>query len=145
VLKFFTSLLKLAVLLYLLTLEQVLGLPFLFILLTLIWLDHNHNQPYRLLTLLLITSFGLAVVFDFAWLISWLLLIAGHFLVQLGQDLVQSRQRRLLLAALISSLAVLWLTQTQLRYISLAQLIVSYLLLILWLRLFKDRRRGQLV
>lgn len=144
-LKFFTSLLKLAVLLYLLTLEQVLGLPFLFILLTLIWLDHNHNQPYRLLTLLLITSFGLAVVFDFAWLISWLLLIAGHFLVQLGQDLVQSRQRRLLLAALISSLAVLWLTQTQLRYISLAQLIVSYLLLILWLRLFKDRRRGQLV
>ncbi|MEA2056278.1 MAG: hypothetical protein U9O78_00975 [Patescibacteria group bacterium] len=139
--KVITTVLKYLALIYILSLERVIGLPFLFILITLIWLEKVKNQGGRLLAILLSLSLMLSLFFNFFWSLAWLLLLLGYVFVRWGDKLVKSKRRRFLLAVLLINIVLIWAIQIRLTVFTLFQLVGSYLLILVWLRIFNSEYR----
>ncbi len=134
--KIIKAFLKYLALVYVLSLERVIGLPFLFVILSLIWFEKDKGQYFKLIGLILSQSLLLSLFFNFAWFLAWLLFLGGYIFVRFGDELVHSKRRRFLLSVLMVNLISIWTTELSLSYVTLIQLVVSYLIVLLWLRIF---------
>ncbi len=130
------TLFQLLGLILLMTAERVIGLPFLSLLLGLIWLEHVNRQTYFYPVLLLLLSFLLAVSYDFSWIMSYLLWLGASQAVAAGEKVILDKKRRFLIVVITINLLLLWWLQLATGYLSLIQFIASYLLVTLWLRVF---------
>ena len=139
--KILTSAAKLAGLLYLLTWERVVGLPLLFVLLGLIWLDKNQENDLKHLVLTAFLSLLLAAVYQLGWIASLLLFIGSELLAIHSEQLIQAKNKRLLLASALFNF-VLWAAAgIEFTHLILAQLVLSYVLVLLWLRMVSIRTK----
>ncbi|MGD9128954.1 MAG: hypothetical protein PVJ09_00470 [Candidatus Woesebacteria bacterium] len=128
IIKISKSLLKVLSLIFILCFERVIGLPFFFFLFLFIWL--NSLLFKQRIILILLTSFFLAVVYQFNFSLAFFL-IAGFFLLfTQSESVLQDKNFRLLFYSLISSLATAFLLQFALSLITIGQIAISILLLI---------------
>lgn len=121
----------------LLSVERVIGLPWVFVLLSLIWLNKNWSQKVLIIVLSLYSSLLLAIAYDFSWFASFFLLFIVLILIQFGSQIIQSQRRRFVIGLIMINLALVWITGVKLTVLSLVQLIVSYLLIVLWMKVLK--------
>jgi len=138
---FLQSILKLSLIIILLTWERVLGLPLLFVSLSLLWLDKNFKFELKYFALLILLSLFWAVVYQFSWLLALLLLSVGSLFLRSKLNFFPEKKRRVLVLTLILNLILIWVTGLELNAYSLIQLTVSYLLVLLWLRLIQIKRK----
>jgi hypothetical protein len=131
------QLLKVAGLFFLLSLERVIGLPLIFSLLGLIWLDQVENKAYSRPLLILLFSFFIAIFYHTAWLATLIVWSLSTALVVYSGGIFQGKKRRFLITVLLQNLFWLWWLKIPANYILLAQLVVSYILFVVWLRIFK--------
>ena len=124
----------------LISLERVVGLPLLFILLSLIWLDQAKNGPYLYSALLLFLSFVLTVTYNVIWPVSLLAFIITTFLVSFSSQKIKTKNRRFFIMTLGFNLFWLWWTGLLVSYLTVAQFVISYLIVIMWMRLLKLRK-----
>jgi hypothetical protein len=122
------------------SLERVVGLPLLFILLSLIWLDQAKNGPYLYSALLLFLSFVLTVTYNVIWPVSLLAFIITTFLVSFSSQKIKTKNRRFFIMTLGFNLFWLWWTGLLVSYLTVAQFVISYLIVIMWMRLLKLRK-----
>jgi hypothetical protein len=136
------ALIRILGLLLVLTLERVIGLPLLFGLFGLVWLDKNKDSVYQYPVQLLILSFMMSVVYDVMWPASFIWWLGSRLLVDASSDLIKNKKRRFLIVMLLMNLLVMWWVQLKVGYIMLAQLLISYVLIVLWMRVFKFKRQS---
>lgn len=132
---------KLLVLLFVLSFERVVGLPFIFSLFGLIWLDQSQKFFYIRPVLLLIFSFLMAVMFQTAWLTTMVVWCLSLTFMVLGTKLVRVKKRRFLIVVIIQNLLWLWWLNIPVSLSLLFQLVISYVLVIVWLRIFSKPRQ----
>lgn len=140
------SFLKLAGVVFLLTMERVVGLPFLFVFLSLVWLDKNQDRPLKLTVLLAAQSLLLAAVYHLSWLgslvglavIYWAV-VAGEGIKFKGRGLFKDKKRRILGAVLLTNLVLVWVSGLNLTFFSFIQFVLSYLLVMMWLKVLRKR------
>ena len=132
---------KLFSLVFLLSFERVVGLPFLFSLLGLIWIDQNKDVPFIKPILLLILSFFVAVMYQSAWLSTIIVWFLSYGLIVLGAKTIKVKKRRFLIVVIIQNLLWLWLLRMSANLTLLVQLVVSYVFVIIWLRIFSKSRK----
>ncbi|KUK79847.1 MAG: hypothetical protein XD95_0061 [Microgenomates bacterium 39_7] len=139
--KIVIQLLKILALIFLLSFERVIGLPFLFTLLSLIWLDSikikNHSRPL----LILLFSFLMAVFYHGAWLITLFVWLLSAWGISVGGGTIKGKKRRFILIVVLQNLVWLWWLDVPANFVLIAQLIISYILVVMWLRVFKKERR----
>ena len=134
---FITQLLKIAGLLFILSLERVIGLPFVFVLLGLIWVDHAGDRAYGQVAVLLIVSYLLAVVYHVSWTVSFLVWLVSSWGMRFGSKPVQQKKRRFLIMVIIQSIFWLWWARLNADYLLLVQFVVSYFLVIIWMKVLR--------
>ena len=122
------------------SLERVVGLPLLFILLSLIWLDQAKDGPYLYSALLLFLSYVLTVTYNVIWPVSLLAFIITAFLVSFSSQKIKTKNRRFFIMTLGFNLFWLWWTGLLVSYLTVAQFVISYLIVIMWMRLLKLRK-----
>lgn len=132
---------KLLVLLFVLSFERVVGLPFIFSLFGLIWLDQSQKFFYIRPVLLLIFSFLMAVMFQTAWLTTMVVWCLSLTFMVLGTKLVRVKKRRFLIVVIIQNLLWLWWLNIPVSLSLLFQLVISYVLVIVWLRIFSKPKQ----
>ncbi len=137
----FIFLIKLFVLLFVLSFERVVGLPFLFSLFGLIMLDQTKKSFFIRPVLLLILSFLMAAMFQAAWLTTMVAWCLSLMFMILGTKLVRVKKRRFLIIVIIQNLLWLWWLNIPTNWSLLIQLIVSYVLVIIWFRIFSKPRK----
>ncbi len=131
ILKFLVQFLAL---IFLMSLEKVIGLPWFSVLIGLIWLDSfEKKSQVALLTLL---GLFLASIFNLSLGLSLVLFTIGIVFVKLGQAFIADKRRRFLLASLVINLLLLWIMGFSLTGLSLTQLVLSYFLIVFGLRIF---------
>jgi len=135
------TLIKLLSLIILICFERVIGLPWLFILFCLIWLDENHEQLYQWPMLLVVLSLVLASAYHLSWPLAYFLLLAANTLLWLVGYQIKNKKRRFLAAVIMTNLFLLWWLKLKVGYLASAQFIVSYVLVVLWMRLFSLEKR----
>lgn len=138
--KIIISILKALGLVLIISLERVVGLPLLFILLGLIWLDQVRDQLYSYPILLLFLSYILAVTYNVIWPISLLALVVTAFLASLSSGRIKTKNRRFFIMTLGFNLFWLWWTGLQIGYLAIVQLVVSYLIVIMWMRVLRLKK-----
>lgn len=131
------SLFRLTGLVLVLTLERVIGLPLLSTLLALVWLDHNKELVYKYPFLVILLSLFFSAVYDLIWPLSFLWLLGLSQLIGWGEGFVSDKKRRFLIAVLLGNLLLIWRLQFSLSYLTLVQLVVSYMISLIWMRVLK--------
>ncbi len=131
------SLFRLIGFILVLTLERVIGLPLLAVLLALVWLDHNKELSYKYSLLILLLSLFFAAVYNLIWPLAFVWLLAISLLIGWAEKVVADKKRRFLIAVLLGNLFLIWRLEFSLSYLTLAQLIISYILSLIWMRVFK--------
>ncbi len=139
------ALLKIIGLVLLISVERVIYLPFLFILFGLVWLDQVEDSFYAYLLLLLFLSFVLAATYNVLWPVSFLVWAVTSLLTSLTTDVIKSKNKRFFIMTIAQVIFWLWRTQIVLTYLSLIQFIVSYLVVLLWMRLLQPKFNKQTV
>lgn len=134
------QLIKIIGLFFLLSLERVIGLPLIFSLLGLIWLDQVEGNVYSRPLLILLFSFLMAIFYHAAWLITLIAWFISAALVIYSGSILQGKKQRFLIAVLLQNVFWLWWLGVPASYIILAQLIVSYIMFVVWLRIFKTNK-----
>ncbi len=129
-------LIKLFGLIYILSFERVIGLPFIFSLLGLIWLDQTKKIFYIKPILLLILSFLLAVMYQSAWIVTIIIWFLCTVLINLGSRFIRVKKRRFVIVVIIQNLLWLWLLGIPASLVLLFQLVISYVFVIIWLKIF---------
>ena len=134
-----SSIIKLVSLIYLVSLERVIGLPWIYLLLSLIWIDQIQTQrnKFKLILISLFFSLLLSATYDLAWSLSLGLYTFSLLYLKFGQKFVKNQRRRFIMAVIVINLIITWVSSIKLSYLSLIQFIFSYLLVILWMRVFK--------
>ncbi len=130
---------KFFLLMFLLTWERVLGLPLLFVLLSLLWLDKNFKSEVKFFLILIALSFLLAVVYQFSWIVSIILFSFGSFFLRMKLDIFSEKKTRVLISTLLINLIMVFSSGLEINFYSLIQLIISYFFVLIWLRLFRLR------
>ncbi len=138
---YFLVVAKILGLLLALTLERVIGLPLLFSLFGLVWLDKNKDTVYQYPVQLFILSFMMSMVYDVLWPASFIWWLGASLLVDVGSDFIKDKKRRFLIIMLLMNLLVVWWVRLRVGYIMLAQLLISYVLIVLWMRVFKFKQK----
>jgi len=136
IISIFLKLLGLAVLL---SFERVVGLPLIFSLLGLILIDQSHFSSYSRPLWILIISFLMAIFYQAAWLITlivWILCLIGMIY---GDSIIKEKKRRFLVLIIVQNLIWLWLLKIPASVTLLIQFVISYVLVVIWLKLFKNR------
>ena len=132
-------------LIILLSFERVVGLPFIFSLLCFIWIDQSHSHSYSRPLLVLLISFLMTVFYQAAWfltLIVWILSLTG---MVFGNRLIKGKKRQFIILVIMQNLIWLWILKIPANIAILLQLIVSYILVIVWLKVFsKGRSHGNI-
>lgn len=136
---FLSLIVRLIGLVYLISIERVIGLPWIYLLLSLVWIVQVHSQRGRLkLTLAsLFFSLILSTFYDLSWSLSLAFYIFSLFYLKLGQKLVKSQRRRFIIAVIAINLIITWVSSIKLNHLSLIQFVISYLLVILWMRVLR--------
>lgn len=129
-------LIKLFGLIYILSFERVIGLPFIFSLLGLIWLDQTKKIFYIKPILLLILSFLIAVMYQSAWMVTIIIWFLCTVLINLGSRFIRVKKRRFVIVVIIQNLLWLWLLGIPASLVLLFQLVISYVFVIIWLKIF---------
>jgi hypothetical protein len=135
------QLLKIIALIFLLSFERVIGLPFLFTLLALIWLDSIKEKKLARPLLILLFSFLMAVFYHGAWLATLLVWLVSAWAISIRGTVVRGKKRSFLLVVVLQNLIWLWWLNITANFVLIAQLIISYILVVLWLRVFKKEKR----
>lgn len=131
------QLLKIAGLLLILSLERVIGLPFIFVLLGLIWVDHTNDQAYGQAAVLLGVSYLLAVVYHVSWIVSFFVWLISSWGIRFGSKPIKQKKRRFLIVVIIQSIFWLWWARISTDYLLLVQFVVSYILVIIWMKVLR--------
>lgn len=129
-------LIKLLGLIYILSLERVIGLPFIFSLLGLIWFDQSKKVFYIKPILLILLSFLVAVMYQSAWITTIIIWFLCTTLINLGSKLIRVKKKRFVIVVIIQNLLWLWLLNIPANFALLFQLVISYVLVIIWLKIF---------
>lgn len=124
----------------LLSFERVIGLPFIFTLLSFIWIDQVHHDSYSRPLLVLFVSFLMTVFYQAAWLLTILVWIISLLGMVYGNHLLKGKKRQFIILVIMQNLVWLWLLAIPASLTLLVQLIVSYLLIIIWLKLFRKKQ-----
>jgi hypothetical protein len=134
------NLLRLLGIFFLLSFERVVGLPLIFSLLGLMWLDHKADQRFAWPLLVTLFSFMITVSYALPWFLTFVLWVLSAALIKLGEVLVKDKKRRFLIVVIIQNLAWLWLSGIIASYVLLVQFVASYLLVMMWLKILRVRR-----
>jgi hypothetical protein len=136
---FLSLILKMAGLVYLISIERVIGLPWIYLLLSLVWIAQIQSRRGRLKLVLISLFFSLllSTTYDLAWSLSLTFYTFGLFYLKFGQKLVKSQRRRFIIAVIAINLIITWVSSIRLSHLSLIQFVASYLLVILWMRVLK--------
>lgn len=137
---FLLTLLRVLQITLVLTLERVIGLPLISSLLVLAWLDRDKDLIYKFPILVLIFSLLLAVIYSLSWPLAYLWWLSMSLMINLGEKIVPDKKRRFLIVVLAGNLFLMWWLQLSIGYLTLAQLIISYIFSLLWMRIFKFDR-----
>ncbi|MBD3250442.1 MAG: hypothetical protein GF381_02655 [Candidatus Pacebacteria bacterium] len=137
VISLITSVLQFIGLVLLLGVERVIGLPWIFSLFSLIWLNRFWTKPLGLVGLTAAISLLLAAAYDLSWFISFGLMFGSLAWLQHGQLIVKSQRKRFVISLIALNLVIVWISQLRLSYLSLVQLIISYLLVVAWMKVLK--------
>lgn len=134
-------LLKIFALAFLLSFERVVGLPFLFSLLALIWLDSTKGKSYSKSLLIILFSFLMAVFYHGAWLVTLVVWLLSAWGMSTGTGAVKGKKRRFILIVVLQNLIWLWWLNISASPVLIAQLVISYILVVVWLKVFKKEKR----
>ncbi len=121
----------------LICLERVIGLPLLFVLLGLIWLDQTRDSLSGYVILLLILSYLTAVVFNVMLPISFVVWWLTDSLVIVTAGKLKAKNRRFFIMTIAQNLFWMWWAQLPVGYLTIIQFVLSYLLVIMWMRILK--------
>ena len=138
--KIIINILKALGLILIISLERVVGLPLLFILFSLIWLDQIKDELYLYPILLIFLSYVLTITYNVIWPISLLGLIITTFLVSFSSAKIKTKNKRFFIMTLLFNLFWLWWTGLSVSYLTVIQFVISYLIVIMWMRLLKLRK-----
>ncbi|HQM15596.1 MAG TPA: hypothetical protein PLM16_00075 [Candidatus Woesebacteria bacterium] len=112
--------------------ERVIGLPLLFSLFGLLCLNQAKMNSYQRPLIILFVSFLLAVVYQVGWLYTIIVWFFSELALNYQQRFSQSVKRWLLLIMMTQNGVWWWLFKLEWSYWLLAQLVVSYLIIIIW-------------
>ncbi len=130
---------KIIGLILLLSFERVIGLPYIFTLLSFIWIDQLHRDSYSRPLLVLLVSFLMTVFYQAAWFLTIMVWIISLLGMVYGNYFIKGKKRQFLILVIMQNLTWLWLLAIPANLTLIIQLVVSYLLIIIWLKLFKKK------
>lgn len=117
--------------------ERVIGLPLFFSLFGLLCLKRAKINSYQRPLIILFVSFLLAVVYQAGWFYTIVVWFFSELALNYQQRFSQSTKRWLLAIMMLQNGVWWWLFKLEWSYWLLAQLVVSYLIIIIW---FKSSR-----
>jgi hypothetical protein len=138
--KIILTLAKIFALIFLISFERVVGLPLIFTLLGLIWLDQVKDNYYFYPGLLLFLSYIMAVAFSAPWSIVFFVWTLTAGLVSLNIKQVKSKNKRFFIVVILQNLFWLWWLELPVNYLTVAQFVISYLLVVMWTRMLRLKK-----
>ncbi len=138
--KIILNLAKILALVFLISFERVVGLPLIFTLLGLIWLDQVNDNDYFFLGLLLLLSYIMTVVFNAHWPVVFLAWTVSAGLVNTNIKQIKSKNKRFFIVVILQNLFWLWWLELPVGYLTVTQFVISYLLVVIWARMFKLKK-----
>lgn len=136
----FFTLVKIFLLIFLISFERVVGLPLIFTLLGLIWLDQIKDSQYFYPLLLLFLGYIMAVVFNASWPVAFLVWMLTAGLVNLNIKQVKSKNKRFFIVVIMQNLFWLWWLKLPVSYLTIIQFVISYLLVVMWTRMLRLKK-----
>ena len=134
------SIIKLLALILLISLERVVGLPLIFTLLALIWLDQKRDNLYFYPILLLLISYIFAVTYNALWSLSLLVWTVTSILANLNIKQIKSKNKRFFITVILHNIFWLWWLSLPVGYSTVVQFILSYALVVMWMRMLKGSK-----
>lgn len=139
--KIITIILKLTALVLCISMERIIGLPLIFTLAGLIWLDQAQEQVYFYPLLLLVLSYITAIIYNVIWPVSFLVWVMTGLLTTFSSTKIKTKNRRFFIMTIVQNLFWLWWVQLPVSYLTVVQFVVSYLLAIMWMRILKQKTK----
>lgn len=131
------TLLKIIGLTLLVSFERVVGLPLIFTLLGLIWLDRVKDSRYFYPALLVLLSYILAVAYNTLWSVSFLAWAVTAGLVSLDIKQVKSKNKRFFIMVILQNIFWLWWLSLPITYLTVIQFVISYVLVVMWMKMLR--------